>query len=270
MVLPFPSNHMQYVNSAGIHTFPLIIHWPEGTAFDAMNHIALLSLGWIASYHVTKWTAIPRVPSCWLELLIVVLFPWHAMPGRCHMNSDTKGFYMCCGCSCYGCGWLFRVNTNWSAPVDEGACVSWCCGGWWWRCDGEQNKKKYLHSAFTKLTCSCDPSGFPAARRQLWPGPAVRRSGSTWAACPTDWPRRLARRTRSPSTSSGPAFPGETVQTGSCPAGSLSPGSHWLQTSWQRRWAAPFAAEGQGGREGVEQGGKAGRDEIKRRKKGED
>lgn len=69
--------------------------------------------------------------------------------------------------------------------------------------------------------------------------------------------------------SSGSAFPGETVQTGTRPAGSLSPGLRWLQTSWQRRWAAPFAAEGKGRREGAGKGehnSKAGRDEIKRRK----
>lgn len=41
---PFYFNHILYVNSSGIHKFPLIIHWPEGTAFDAMTHIASLSL----------------------------------------------------------------------------------------------------------------------------------------------------------------------------------------------------------------------------------
>ncbi len=139
------------------------------------------------------------------------------------------------------------------------------------RVDGEWNEKWFARvNAFAKLTCSCDPLGFPAARRQLWPGPDVRRSGSTWAACPIEWPRHLARHTRSPSTSLGSAFPGETVQTGRRPAGSLSPGLRWLQTSWQRRWAAPFAAEGKGRREGAGKGehnSKAGRDEIKRRKK---
>lgn len=96
---------------------------------------------------------------------------------------------------------------------------------------------------FTKRTCSCDPSGSPAARRPPWPGPVVRKSGNTLAVCPTGWPRHLARRTHSPSTSSMPPFPGEMGQTGRHPAGSLSPGLRWLQTSWQRRWAALFATE---------------------------
>lgn len=32
-------------NSTGIHTFPLITHWPKGTAFDALTYIASLCQG---------------------------------------------------------------------------------------------------------------------------------------------------------------------------------------------------------------------------------
>lgn len=159
-------------------------------------------------------------------------------------RTDTKAFYICCGFSCsQGSGCLLCVNTGNDAPVRAG--VLW---RWWRRWRIENERKWYLHrqTPVTGLTCSCDPSGFPAARRQLWPGPAGRRRGSRWAACPTGWPRRPARRTRSPSTSSERASPGGRVRTDSRPAGSLSPGSRWLQTSWQRTWAALFAVKGIG------------------------
>lgn len=138
--------------------------------------------------------------------------------------------------------------------VQDNKCMAVCVEGGW-------NRKAKWICMFTEQTCSCDPSGSPAARRQPSPGPGVRRSGSTWAVCLTGCPRRLARRTRSPSKSLAPLFLGGAVQTGRRPAGSLSPGSRWLQTFWQRRWAAQFAAEG------GQQNGKAGRDEIRRRKK---
>lgn len=47
VVFPVCFNHILYVNSTGIHTFPLIVHWPEGTAFHAMTHIAPLCVGLI-------------------------------------------------------------------------------------------------------------------------------------------------------------------------------------------------------------------------------
>lgn len=93
------------------------------------------------------------------------------------------------------------------------------------------------------LTCSYDPVGCLEATRQRGPNLILRRNGSRWVVRPTVWPHHLARHTHFPSTSLGLASPVETVQTGRRPDGSLSPGSHWLQTSWQRRWDAPFAAE---------------------------
>lgn len=137
---------------------------------------------------------------------------------RVWLAFDSKSKLECtCGCRCR-CGVIIMM-------------MSACGCGW----TEDQWPENYLHAYMdvcgdcalctsSKLTCSCDPLGSPAARRQPWPGPVVRKRGSTLAACRTGWPRHLARRTRSPSMSSMPATPGEMVQTGRHPAGSLSPG----------------------------------------------
>lgn len=234
----------------------------------------------MVSYCVTKWKALARPPSCLLKLSIVILFPWYVIlwgdaPGETRKaiyvlhnvvskaNKGASGFWedneldkhklQVCNSSNYksSCSEINAEELHACVSVNAHACLP-----------------SQAHTFLWKPTCSCDRLGSPEARPQPSPGPSAWRSGNTWAACPTGWRRHLARHKHSPSTSSVPASPEETVQTGRRPAGSLSPGSRWPQTSWQRRWAAPFAAETQS-EAGSEQRSEAGTEEIKRRKKEE-
>lgn len=192
-------------------------------------------------YPFTKWIA-GLLPSCLCDM-------WSQTPTR--TQKPFKHVVVSAANVCMGGFWHYiqtKMHLQMYVGTGEPRCVCVCLCTY----STTQNNNiktravsicKGKRLVFTKQTCSCDPSGSPAERQRLWPGPGVRRSGSTWAAYPRGWPHRPAHRTCSPSKSLAPVFPEDGVRTSMSPVGSRSPGSRWLQTSWRRKWAEWFAAE---------------------------